>query len=83
MNILLITSDQHRGDCLAVSKAVAGQDAAASRRCWRRTGTRFSACIAPNLICQPTRTSILTGLLPNTHGASDNGVDLDPKVRRS
>jgi arylsulfatase A-like enzyme len=42
-------------------------------------GTRFAACIAPNLICQPTRASILTGLLPLTHGASDNGVELDPK----
>jgi len=27
-------------------------------------------------VCQPTRASILTGLLPGTHGVSDNGIDL-------
>ena len=45
-----------------------------------REGTRFSACITPNLVCQPSRASILTGLLPLTHGVWDNGVDLDPQV---
>ena len=76
MNILLITSDQHRGDCYGfegrrVTTPHLDQLA--------QNGTRFSACIAPTLICQPTRASILTGLLPLTHGASDNGVELDPK----
>jgi len=76
MNILLITSDQHRGDCYGFegrSVKTPHLDQLA------RDGTRFDACIAPNLICQPTRASILTGLLPMTHGVSDNGVDLDPK----
>ena len=76
MNILLITSDQHRGDCYGFegrSVKTPHLDRMA------RDGTRFGACIAPNLICQPTRASILTGLLPLTHGASDNGVELDPK----
>ncbi len=45
-----------------------------------RNGTRFSACITPNLVCQPSRSSILTGLLPLTHGVSDNGIDLPPQV---
>ncbi|MCW5605803.1 MAG: sulfatase-like hydrolase/transferase, partial [Burkholderiales bacterium] len=45
-----------------------------------RRGTRFSACITPNLGCQPSRASILTGLLPLTHGVWDNGVDLDPAL---
>lgn len=31
-------------------------------------------------MCQPSRASILTGLLPYTHGVSDNGIDLDPKI---
>jgi len=30
-----------------------------------RRGTRFAACITPNLVCQPSRSSILTGLLRN------------------
>ncbi len=76
LNILLITSDQHRGDCYGfegrkVKTPHLDQLA--------RDGTRFAACIAPNLICQPTRASILTGLLPMTHGVSDNGIELDPK----
>ena len=31
-------------------------------------------------MCQPSRASILTGLLPYTHGVSDNGIDLDPEL---
>jgi len=76
-NILLITSDQQRADCVGFENAhirTPHVDALA------RAGTRFSACITPNLVCQPSRASILTGLLPLTHGVWDNGVDLDPKV---
>jgi arylsulfatase A-like enzyme len=75
-NILLITTDQHRGDCLGY----------AGRRVktphideMARTGTRFSSCITPNVVCQPSRASILTGLLPLTHGVRDNGIDLDTR----
>jgi arylsulfatase A-like enzyme len=76
-NILLVTSDQHRGDCFGFEgRAVqtphldllAGQ------------GTRFSACITPNVVCMPARASILTGLLPLTHGTHDNGIDLDEET---
>jgi len=77
LNILLITSDQQRGDCYGFEGRKVRTphlDAMAM------AGTRFSACITPNLVCQPSRASILTGLLPYTHGVSDNGVDLDPKV---
>lgn len=76
-NILLITTDQHRGDCLDF----------AGRRVktphideLARTGTHFSSCITPNLVCQPSRASILTGLLPLTHGVRDNGIDLDERT---
>ena len=76
-NILLITSDQQRGDCFGFEgRAVKTPhlDLMAQQ------GTRFSACVTPNNVCQPSRASILTGLLPLTHGAWDNGVDLDPQV---
>ena len=73
MNILFITSDQQRADCYGFE----------GRRVrtphldlLAREGTRFSACITPNMVCQPSRASILTGLLPATHGVSDNGIDL-------
>jgi arylsulfatase A-like enzyme len=73
-NILLITSDQHRGDAYGFEGTgvhTPHLDLMASR------GTRFSACITPNVVCQPSRASILTGLLPLTHGVHDNGIDLD------
>ncbi len=72
-NILFITSDQQRGDCYGFEgrkvKTPHLDDMA-------RSGTRFNACITPNLVCQPSRASILTGLLPRTHGVSDNGIEL-------
>ena len=76
-NILLITSDQQRADCNGFENKnikTPHIDRIA------REGTRFSACITPNLVCQPSRAAILTGMLPLTHGVWDNGVDLDPQV---
>ena len=72
-NILFITSDQQRADCYGFEGRrvkTPHLDAMANN------GTRFSACITPNLVCQPSRCSILTGLLPRTHGVDDNGIDL-------
>lgn len=76
-NILLITSDQQRADCFGFENPKIKTphiDLLAT------PGTRFAACITPNLVCQPARASLLTGLLPLSHGVWDNGVDLDPTV---
>jgi len=76
-NILLITSDQHRADCYGHLNPILKTphlDRLVSE------GTYFSAAITPNLVCQPSRASILTGQLPLTHGVWDNGVDLEPAV---
>ncbi|OZI71305.1 sulfatase-like hydrolase/transferase [Bordetella genomosp. 12] len=76
-NILLITSDQHRGDAYGFEGApihTPHLDAMA------RQGTRFSACITPNVVCQPARASMLTGLLPLTHGVHDNGIELEEEA---
>ena len=76
-NILFITADQQRADCFGFAgrniktphlDQLAGD------------GTRFEACITPGTVCQPARASILTGLLPRTHGVHDNGIDLDPAL---
>ena len=79
-NILLITSDQHRGDCF-------GFEGRAIRTPhldrMARSGTRFSACITPAVFCQPARASMLTGLLPYTHGVADNGINLDPSLGKA
>ena len=53
-NILLVTSDQQRGDCFGFegrSVKTPHLDAMAGR------GTRFAACITPNVVCQPSRAS--------------------------
>lgn len=76
-NILLISADQHRADCLGfmgrkVKTPHLDQLAA--------DGTHFTACITPSVVCQPARASILTGQLCRTHGVHDNGIDLDPAI---
>ena len=73
-NVILITSDQQRGDCI-------GADARGVRtpnidRIGAK-GVRFSKCITPHPMCQAARASILTGKLPYSHGVRDNGRDLD------
>ncbi len=76
-NILFITSDQQRADCYGFGGRrirTPHLDALAA------AGTRFDACITPNLVCQPSRASILTGKLPLTHGVADNGIDLRNQV---
>lgn len=76
-NILLISADQHRADCLGFM----------GRRVktphldhLARQGTHFTGCITPSVVCQPARASILTGQLCRTHGVHDNGIDLDPEI---
>lgn len=76
-NILLISADQQRADCFGFEgrkiKTPHLDELAAS-------GTRFSNCITPCVVCQPARASILTGQLCRTHGVHDNGIDLDPAI---
>ena len=68
-NILPITSDQHRADCYGFENPHLNTPHPDSLA---RAGTRFSACITTNLVCQPSRASILTGQLPLTHGVWDS-----------
>ena len=76
-NLLIITTDQHRGDAYGFEgrkvKTPHLDKLAAS-------GTRFSNCITQSPICQPARASMLTGLYPLTHGVVDNGIDLPPET---
>ncbi|MDJ0825755.1 MAG: sulfatase-like hydrolase/transferase [Rhodobacter sp.] len=76
-NILLISADQQRADCLGfMGRKVKTPhlDRMAAE------GTHFTACITPSVVCQPARASILTGQLCRTHGVHDNGIDLDPSI---
>ena len=72
-NILFIASDQHRWDCFGFEHRKVQTphlDGLALG------GARFSNCLTPNAVCQPSRASILTGMLPLSHGVIDNGIDL-------
>lgn len=72
-NIILVTTDQHRGDCFGFEgRRVKTPHLDA----FSRHATRFANCTTANPICQPSRASILTGLYPLTHGVRDNGIDL-------
>jgi len=77
-NILLITSDQHRPDCFGYTGRrqinTPHLDSLASQ------STRFDCAITPNVLCQPARASLLTGMLPLTHGVYDNQVDMNPAI---
>lgn len=69
-NVLLITADQLRADCLGCYGNdvvhTPHLDALASR------GARFDAAYAPATVCVPSRQSILTGMYPSAHGAMSN-----------
>ncbi len=41
-------------------------------------GTRFSRCYTPNPICSPARASLMTGLLPHSHGMVDCTHTVEP-----
>lgn len=75
-NIVFITSDQQRGDCYGF----AGRKVKTPHLDrLRAQGSHFETCITPAPVCQPARASILTGMLPKTHGVKDNGIDLRPE----
>lgn len=76
-NILLITSDQQHWSALgSVNPAI--RTPALDRLAAR--GTRFDRAYCPNPLCSPSRSSIITGLYPSTHGCWTIGVKLAEDV---
>lgn len=73
-NVILISTDQQRGDCIGTDAR--GVDTPNLDRIAKK-GAQFTKCITPHAMCQPARASILTGKLPYTHGVRDNGRNLD------
>ncbi|WP_223423119.1 sulfatase family protein [Tateyamaria pelophila] len=73
-NILLICTDQQRGDslgCTGASWAVTPNlDRLAAG------GTLFENCYVQNPLCSPSRASLFTGKYPSNHGLYANGVPL-------
>ena len=74
MNVLLITTDQHRADTLGSYGNPICQTPNLDRLA--DEGTRFTACRTQAPFCQPARATILTGQYPSTHGVTFNGIDL-------
>src|SRR5262245_24927742 len=73
-NILLITTDQQRFDSLgcngnSVCRTPAIDSLAAA-------GVRYERAHAQNVLCTPSRSTIVTGQYPGTHGVWNNGVCL-------
>jgi arylsulfatase A-like enzyme len=82
-NILFITVDQQRFDALGVNGGTIARtpvlDALAT------SGLRYTRANVPNVVCMPSRASMLTGQSPQTHGVIANGVALPsdaPSVAR-
>ena len=75
-NIFLITIDTLRADhvhCYGYEKIqTPALDSIA------KEGIRFAQAFTPSPITNSSHTSILTGLLPSSHGVSDFGVPLAP-----
>lgn len=65
-NILLLMTDQHRGDCLGCDGHPVIQTPHLDRIA--REGVRFSSAYSATPTCTPARTALLTGLSPWRHG---------------
>ncbi|MGY8720231.1 MAG: sulfatase-like hydrolase/transferase, partial [Verrucomicrobiia bacterium] len=73
MNVLLITSDQQRWDCLGrLNSAIKtpNLDRLADR------GILFDRAYTVNPVCTPSRCSLLTGQYPSKHGCFHVGTNL-------
>ncbi len=74
--ILLVTTDQQRYDTIGANGGTIGRtpviDALAAG------GYRYERAIPQSVVCMPSRSTILTGQHPSTHGVWMNGVPLPP-----
>ncbi len=74
--ILLVTTDQQRFDTLACNGGTLSRtpvvDGLAAE------GVRFDRAHPQSVVCMPSRSTILTGQHPSTHGVFMNGVPLPP-----
>ncbi len=69
-NILLIMTDQQRGDCLGIEGHPVLQTPYLDELA--TTGTRFSRCHSACPVCIPARRTLMTGRRPASHGVLMN-----------
>lgn len=72
-DVVLITIDTLRSDALGW---VAGKNATPTLDRLAGSGASFPGAVAPAPVTLPSHASILTGLVPPRHGATDNGIPL-------
>ncbi len=76
-NILFITADQWRADCLGAAGHPILSTPAIDRLC--AEGTRFSRHYCTAAPCSPSRAGLYTGLYQMTHRVVRNGTPLDSR----
>ena len=72
--ILLVTTDQQRYDTLGCNGGTLGRTPVVDRLAAQ--GVRFERAHPQSVVCMPSRSTILTGQHPSTHGVWMNGVPL-------
>ena len=70
-NVLLLVAD----DCRAAMGAYGGPALTPNIDALARTGVRFDRAYCQYALCNPSRTSLLTGLRPDTTGVYDNAKE--------
>ena len=73
-NFLFIITDQHRGDHLGCAGHPVLKtphiDSIAAK------GTKFDRFYVATPVCQPNRSTLMTGRMPSLHGVRHNGISL-------
>jgi arylsulfatase A-like enzyme len=87
INVLFITADQWRGDCLSASSALQGRSGPGNHPTVRTPnldrlaggGVWFRRHFAQSAPCAPSRASLYTGMYLMNHRAASNGTPLDAR----
>lgn len=72
--ILFITTDQQRYDTLGCNGGIVGRTPVIDRLA--ADGIRYERAVPQSVVCMPSRSTMLTGQYPSTHGVWMNGVPL-------
>jgi arylsulfatase A-like enzyme len=72
--ILFVTTDQQRYDTLGCNGGTIARTPVVDRLA--AEGIRYERAVPQSVVCMPSRSTILTGQFPSTHGVWMNGVPL-------
>lgn len=75
-NVLLITADQQRFDALGCHGQPIARTPSLDRLA--ANGVDYHRAQVQSVVCMPSRSTILTGQYPRTHGVVANGISLPP-----